>query len=151
MGIGSAVGSGKFECFARIDPLLTSFLGIVLGITARTSVRSTHVPSAVYTAIIVIQSAGILVAACLQSPAKVVRNDGQAIALFPLTSWKDELLQLPKSLITPKVLLLSLALFSSNLNFSFCSSLNGFYFNARTRGLMNVSLIHVQFICAIVY
>jgi hypothetical protein len=126
----------------------------------------------------VIQSFGFLVAALIQSPEKVRRNNGQAIALFKSKScryWEDiysesknpmivsqdsasillkqtfikllltlpflgkeELIGMPKAILTPSVLLMSLALFSCQMPLSLTGSLNAFYFNARTRSLANV-------------
>src|SRR5579859_4777577 len=126
--------------------LLTISLGMFLGLTAHSSVRSTHVSSSVYIAIIVLQCCGFILASFLQSPVKVRRNDGRAIALFPFNPWKEELIALPKSLLTPRVLLISLALFSCQMNSSFNSSLNAFYFNARTRALVNVCLIDFYYV-----
>jgi hypothetical protein len=118
---------------------LTSNLGIVLALTAHTDLKSTHVPSAVYISIIVVQSVGFVVATLLQSAERVRRNDGQGIAHFRFTTWRQELVALPKSILAPGVLLMSLALFSSQMNLSLTGSLNAFYFNARTRALANVS------------
>jgi hypothetical protein len=50
-----------------------------------------------------------------------------------------ELIALPRSILTPGVLLMSLALFSGQMSMSLTGSLNAFYFNARTRALVNVS------------
>ncbi|KAE9381157.1 hypothetical protein N431DRAFT_322617, partial [Stipitochalara longipes BDJ] len=111
----------------------SSFIGLGSAVGSGT----THVPSAVYMSIIVIQSVGFVIAALLQSPEKVRRNDGQAIAHFKPATWRQELVALPKSILTPAVLLVSLALFSSQMNLSLTGSLNAFYFNIRTRALAN--------------
>lgn len=101
--------------------------------------KSTHVPPTVYISIIIIQCVGFVAAALLQSPEKVRRNDGQAIAYFKSATWRQEFTALPKSILTPAVLLVSLALFSSQLNLVLTGSVNAFYFNIRTRALANVS------------
>jgi hypothetical protein len=126
--------SSTFKC-----KWLNLFLGVVLGLTAKSSVKSSHVPSIVYISIIAIQCVGFLVSALLISPAKVRRNDGCAIAHFKPSSWREELSALPKSIMAPGMLLTSLAIFSCQMPYSLAGSLNAFYFNARTRALTNVS------------
>ena len=100
--------------------------------------------AAVYITIIVIQFTGFLLAAFLTGPAKVRRNDGRAIAYFEPLRWRQELKALLKTIMTPWVLLLSLALFSCQMSYSLIGSLNAFYFNARTRALVNVSILAVR-------
>ena len=99
-------------------------------------------PSSVYISIIVIQSAGVFLTVFLVEPSKIRRNDGRPIAHFRSLRWIEELKALPKSLLTPKTLLLAVGLFSCQMSASFSGSLNAFYFNARTRALINVGTSH---------
>ena len=141
--LGSAVGSGiSFQprWFWETHSLLTLYPGIVLGLTAYTSVKSTHVTSIAYISIIVFQGIGFFLAALIQSPEKISWNDGQAIAIFKSTSWKQELIALPRSILTPNVFLMSLTLFSCQMSMSLTGPLNAFHLNARTRVLVNVSV-----------
>jgi hypothetical protein len=101
--------------------------------------KISHVPSDVYIAVISIQSIGGLATLLITDPPKIRRNDGRPIAHFKHRSWKDELAALLKTILTPQFCLLSLALLGSQAPFSLASSLNAFYFNARTRALANVS------------
>ncbi|KAE9369253.1 MFS general substrate transporter [Stipitochalara longipes BDJ] len=121
-GIGSVVGSA-----------------LVLGLTAHRSKKSTHVPSNVYVSIVTLQSIGFLVASLLENPSKVCRKDGKAITQSLPKTWREELMSLPRSIMTPSVLLMSIAIFSCQMIFSLTGSLNAFYFNARTRALANFS------------
>jgi hypothetical protein len=82
---------------------------------------------------------GFLVASLLESPTKVLGKDGQPIVLDLPKTWREELMSLPRSIMTPSVLLTSIALFSCQMVFSLTSSLNAFHYNARTRALVNVS------------
>ena len=124
------------SCNLLADLLSTA---VVLGITSTRGKKASHVPSAVYIIIIVIQCAGALFASFISPPSRIRRNDGRPIALFQSLKWSVEFLELPKSVLKPGTLLLALAFFSSQLPFAFFGSLNAFYFNARTRALANVS------------
>lgn len=119
--------------------MVTISVAIVLGLTAHGSVKSSHVPSKVYVSIVTLQSVGFLVASLLESPTKVLGKDGQPIVLDLPKTWREELMSLPRSIMTPSVLLTSIALFSCQMVFSLTSSLNAFHYNARTRALVNVS------------
>ena len=122
IGIGSSVGAA-----------------IVLGITWAAHTKHSHVPTAVYAIIVAIQCVGVLVALLLADPSQVRRNDRRPIAYFVSLTWREELLALRSSLTTPTVLLLALGFLSSQMPLSFVGSLNAFYFNARSRSLVNVS------------
>jgi hypothetical protein len=98
------------------------------------------VTSIAYISIIVFQGIGFFLAALIQSPEKISWNDGQAIAIFKSTSWKQELIALPRSILTPNVFLMSLTLFSCQMSMSLTGPLNAFHLNARTRVLVNVSV-----------
>jgi hypothetical protein len=97
--------------------------------------------SIVYISITVFQGIVFLLAALIQSPEKIRRNDGQGLAVFKSKSWKEELIALPRSILTPSALWMSLALFICQMSMSQTGSSNAFYFNARTRALVNVSRV----------
>jgi len=120
--------------------LIIVSIALVLGLTAHGSKKASHVPSDVYISIVTLQSVGFLVASLLGSPSKVYRKDGKAIVQSLPKTWREELMSLPRSIMTPSVLLTSMALFSCQMIFSLAGSLNAFCFNARTRALVNVSL-----------
>lgn len=72
-------------------------------------------------------------------PSKIRRNDGRKIADFKPLPWRQEIVSLFKTILEPKMTLLTLAIFSSEFYLSMTGSFNAFYFNARTRALANVS------------
>lgn len=111
---------------------------IVLGLTANNRTVS-GVPSAVYTTFITIECVGILVASLLMDPAKVRRDDGRPLAVFTPLPWLQELKALFKACTEPKMLLITLAIYSSEMYLSMCGTFNSVYLNARSRALANVS------------
>lgn len=112
---------------------------IVLGVTSTTGSRQSHVPTSVFVLIMAIQGAGVLIASLLVDPSTIVRNDGRSIAVFRSLSWTQEIEALYTSLTTPRIALMTPAFFACQMPTSLTGSLNGFYFNARTRALVNVS------------
>jgi hypothetical protein len=111
---------------------------VVLGITANRSTKLTHVPPAVYITIVTVQVVGVLLAALLVKPSAIKRCDGRPIAVFRSVGWVEELRMLAKNISTLKILLLAPAFIACNMPISISGSLNGFYYNARTRALVNV-------------
>jgi hypothetical protein len=145
IGIGSIVGSGILVSALLKERISDNHsAALVLGLTAHGNAKSSHVPSNVYVSIVTLQSAGFLIASLLKSPGNVRRTDGQPVALTIPKTWRDELLSLPKAIMTPSVLLTSIALFSCQMVFSLTGSLNAFHFNARTRALVNVSYLRLH-------
>jgi MFS family permease len=132
---------GRYIGFSYMASAAGSVIGasIVLAITASRDPHKHGVPSSVYTAIICIQSFGVIVAALLVDPKTVIRNDGRAIARFTNLTWKEELQGLVAALLNPRMLLLALALFSAKTPYPFSGSLNATYYSRRTRSLANVS------------
>lgn len=97
------------------------------------------VPHAVYITFITIECCGILVASLLMDPSKVRRDDGRPIAVFKPLPWLQELKALGMTILEPKMLLITLAIYSSEMYLSMCGSFNSVYFNSRSRALANVS------------
>lgn len=117
---------------------------IVLGVTINnTSVSG--VPSSVYIIFICLECAGLLVAGLLLDPSKLRRNDGRPIASFTPLPWYQELKALGLTLLEPKMALITLSIYSSEMYLSLTGAFNAWYFNARTRSLANVST------CALAY
>ena len=121
-----------------------TIIAIVLGIVARSTSRVSHVPPSVYVSIIVLQCIGVLVALLLVDPRRIERGDGRPIARFKHLTWRKEFTALPKTLMTPGILLISLAFFGCQIPISLAGSLNAFYFDARTRALANVSTLRAR-------
>lgn len=122
---------------------LTKFIAdireaIVLGVTVNdTSVSG--VPSYVYTTFICLECFGLLTAGLLLEPAKLRRTDGRAIASFKPLSWWKELKALGWTCLEPRMTLITLSIFSSEMYLSLTGAFNSWYFNARTRSLANVT------------
>jgi hypothetical protein len=112
---------------------------VVLGIIADRSTTLSHVPEAVYITIIAVQLVGVLYVGLISSPSSIRRNDGRPIAIFKSLGWFEELVALLKNVTTPKLLLLAPGFVASNIPTSFSGSLNSFYYDARTRALLNVN------------
>jgi len=79
------------------------------------------------------QVVGVLLAALLVKPSTIKRCDGRPIAVFRSVGWAEELRMLAKNISTLKILLLAPAFIVYNMPTSISGSLNGFYYNARTR------------------
>lgn len=117
---------------------------IVLGVTINnTSVSG--VPSSVYIIFICLECAGLLIAGLLLDPSKLRRNDGRPIASFTPLPWYQELKALGLTCLEPKMALITLSIYSSEMYLSLTGAFNAWYFNARTRSLANVST------CALAY
>ncbi|RDW74206.1 hypothetical protein BP5796_07648 [Coleophoma crateriformis] len=99
----------------------------------------------------VLNATGSLVGAAslLMDPSKVRRNDGRGIADFKPLPWKKEIASLFKTILEPKMTLVTLAIFSSELYLSMTGSFNAFYFNARTRALANLVYWIMQILSAL--
>lgn len=123
--------------------LISFYIAIVLGLTAQNTTVS-GVPSAVYITFITIECCGILVAALLMNPSKVRRDDGRPLAVFTPLPWFQELKALGKSCAEPKMLLITLSIFSSEMYLSLCGSFNSVYLNSRSRALANVSIMPTE-------
>jgi hypothetical protein len=134
---GNVVGSGEsLVCGGNTRLIWT---GIVLGITTHSGSRATSVPTAVYATVVAIQSLGVFLSCLIKGPTAIRRDNGEAIAIFQLLSWKKELCALYSNIAQPQTLLLCLGLLASQMPFSLLGALNSFFFSARTRALANVS------------
>lgn len=98
------------------------------------------VPSSVYIIFICLECAGLLIAGLLLDPSKLRRNDGRPIASFTPLPWFQELKALGLTMLEPKMALITLAIYSSEMYLSLTGAFNAWYFNARTRSLANVSI-----------
>ncbi|KAH7202957.1 hypothetical protein BKA60DRAFT_641075 [Fusarium oxysporum] len=71
-------------------------------------------------------------------PRKVVRNDGSHIAIFQKPKFWDEVRGVVSVLTDPKIIILMPAMFVGEMCLALVSSVNGYYFNLRTRSLNNL-------------
>ncbi|KAH6607063.1 hypothetical protein Trco_003376 [Trichoderma cornu-damae] len=129
---------GKYIATSWVLNAMGSVVGaaIVLGVTVdNTSVSG--VPSSVYITFISLESFGLLVAGLLLDPSKLRRNDGRPIASFRPLPWHQELKALGLTALEPKMALITLSIYSSEMYLSLTGAFNAWYFNARTRSLAN--------------
>ncbi|KAJ5620285.1 hypothetical protein N7510_004269 [Penicillium lagena] len=130
---------GKYIAITWTLNAIGSLVGaaVVLGVTINNTSTS-GVPSSVYLTFICLEVFGLLIAGFLMDPAKLRRDDGQPIASFEPLPWYQELKMLGKTLVEPKMTLITLGIFSSEMYLSMASSFNSWYFDARTRALANL-------------
>ncbi|KAL4778894.1 major facilitator superfamily domain-containing protein [Aspergillus varians] len=142
---------GKYIATTWLFNAAGSVMGasIVLGLTATDDAIS-GVPPAVYITFITIECCGILVATLLMSPEKVRRDDGRPLAAFTPLPWFQELKALGKTCCEPKMLLITLSIYSSEMYLSLCGSFNSTYFNARSRALANLAYWIMQIVGSLV-
>lgn len=102
-------------------------------------------PTALYIVFIVIQVFAMIMALLLLvRPAKVVRSDGRHIAVIKTPTIKSELLGVVEMIKDYRFMLLLPAIFAAEMALALQSSLNGYYFNLRTRSLNNVAFNFIQ-------
>lgn len=102
-------------------------------------------PTALYIVFIVIQVFAMIMALLLLvRPAKVVRSDGRNIAVIQTPTIKSELLGVLEMVKDHRFMLLLPAIFAAEMALALQSSLNGYYFNLRTRSLNNVAFNFIQ-------
>ncbi|OAL38222.1 hypothetical protein AYO20_02674 [Fonsecaea nubica] len=110
--------------------------------------ESTGVSNAVYTVFIVIMCLAIGIALVfIISPRKVVRDDGTHIAIFKQPRVMDEIKGLIMWFTDLKILALIPGIFVAEMNLALLSSINGYYFNLRTRSLNNVMFQFIMMPC----
>ncbi|KIX94203.1 uncharacterized protein Z520_10230 [Fonsecaea multimorphosa CBS 102226] len=110
--------------------------------------ESTGVSNAVYTVFIVIMCLAIGIALVfIISPKKVVRDDGTHIAIFTQPHVMDEIKGLIMWFSDFKILALIPGIFVAEMNLALLSSINGYYFNLRTRSLNNVMFQFIMMPC----
>ncbi|KAH7333477.1 major facilitator superfamily domain-containing protein [Rhexocercosporidium sp. MPI-PUGE-AT-0058] len=110
----------------------------VFGVTLSSGPQRTRLPTSVFIVIIAVQAVGVLCTALLVSPSTIKRNDGRSIARFKASTWTGDVKAMLRNIFTRKLLLLAPAFIASQTFMSFMGSLNGFYFDSRTRTLNNV-------------
>ncbi|KAI1618725.1 hypothetical protein EDD36DRAFT_402388 [Exophiala viscosa] len=109
--------------------------------------KAIGVSSFVYIAFICIECCSLLLIAFLLVEQKnVVRDDGTHIAKFKPTTVRQELKKLGLCFIDKKLLLLVPATLGCEMSLSLVSTVNGFFFNLRTRGVNSLCFQIVQFI-----
>jgi len=118
---------------------------VALGININSSVQNKGAPTAVYIVFIVIQVAAAAVALLLLvRPSKVIRSDGRKLAEFKPPTLKNEWTGFIEMLSDRRFMMLLPAIFAAEMALALQSSLNGYYFNLRTRSLNNVVFNGIQ-------
>ncbi|RFU33869.1 hypothetical protein B7463_g2471, partial [Scytalidium lignicola] len=97
------------------------------------------VSAAVYIVFIVIMCTAIVATAFLiVKPRNVVRDDGRHIAIFKKPNMIQEIKGVLSVMTDPKIIILLPAMFAGEMVLAPTSSINGYYFNLRTRSLNNL-------------
>ncbi|KIW79626.1 hypothetical protein Z517_06240 [Fonsecaea pedrosoi CBS 271.37] len=118
---------------------------VALGINIHSARQDAGAPTPVYVVFVVIQVlAMVLALTLLVRPAKVVRSDGTKIAIFKQPSLKSELEGIVEMIKDYRFMMLLPAIFVAEMALALQSSLNGYYFNLRTRSLNNVMFNFIQ-------
>ncbi|OAP64702.1 hypothetical protein AYL99_00674 [Fonsecaea erecta] len=118
---------------------------VALGINMHSARQDAGAPTPVYIVFVVIQVfAMVLALTLLVRPAKVVRSDGTKIAIFKQPSLKGELRGILEMIRDFRFMMLLPAIFVAEMALALQSSLNGYYFNLRTRSLNNVMFNFIQ-------
>ncbi|OQV05328.1 hypothetical protein CLAIMM_10089 isoform 2 [Cladophialophora immunda] len=95
--------------------------------------------AAVYIVFIIIMCIAIVGALLLLvKPKNVVRDDGRHIAVFKQPNIKTEIVGVWKVMSDPKIIILLPAMFAGEMILAPASSINGYFFNLRTRSLANL-------------
>jgi hypothetical protein len=118
-------------------------LGINMQVDSET--KDAGAPTAVYIVFVVIQViAMVLALILLVRPKNVVRSDGTRLAIFQAPTVKKELLGMWQMATDIKFMMLLPPMIAAEMALALQSSLNGFYFNLRTRSLNNVMFNFIQ-------
>ncbi|EXJ69999.1 uncharacterized protein A1O5_07072 [Cladophialophora psammophila CBS 110553] len=118
---------------------------VALGINMHSARQDAGAPTPVYVVFVVIQVlAMVLALTLLVRPAKVVRSDGTKIAIFKQPSLRSELVGILEMIKDFRFMMLLPAIFVAEMALALQSSLNGYYFNLRTRSLNNVMFNFIQ-------
>ncbi len=125
---------------------------IPLGETIHTK-DGTAVTDGTYIGLIVLMFFGAILAICLVNADKVIRSDGSRVILMKNPSWSSELLGLWETVRSdPYILLLFPMFWSSNWFTTYqTNSVNGAYFNTRTRSLNSLLYWMSQMIGALIF
>ncbi|KXT01574.1 hypothetical protein AC578_6353 [Pseudocercospora eumusae] len=118
---------------------------VALGINMHAESQNAGAPNPVYIVFIVIQVfAMVLAVTLLVRPKTIVRSDGTHLALFDPPAIKTELLGVINMLRDYRFMLLLPPIFAAEMALALQSSLNGYYFNLRTRSLNNLMFNFIQ-------
>ncbi|KAK7533803.1 major facilitator superfamily domain-containing protein [Phyllosticta citribraziliensis] len=99
----------------------------------------TGVTTAVWVIFLLIMGCAMVIATfCIVEPKDIVRDDGTHIAIFKQPSFKEEMKGVLSVLLDKKIILLLPAMFVGEMCLALVSSINGHYFNLRTRSLTNL-------------
>lgn len=110
----------------------------MLGINLHQTHSHAHVPQCIYWVIFGLQLVSFPIAVlCLVRPSEVVRTGGNGIAKDYNTTWLSELKSYKNTFLSRKVACLLPAMLTGEIALALQSSLNGFFFNIRTRCLNN--------------
>lgn len=118
---------------------------VALGINMQVESQDAGAPNAVYIVFVVIQVVAMILALLLLvRPKNVVRSDGTRLAIFKAPTVKNELLGIWAMVTDYKFMVLLPPIFAAEMALALQSSLNGYYFNLRTRSLNNVMFNFIQ-------
>lgn len=118
---------------------------IALGINMNSSVQNKGAPTPVYIVFIVIQVlAAVAALALLVQPSTVVRSDGRKLAIFKPPTLKNEWQGFLEMIKDHRFMMLLPAIFVAEMALALQSSINGYFFNLRTRSLNNVAFNGIQ-------
>lgn len=118
---------------------------VALGINIHSARQDAGVPTPVYIVFVIIQVLAMAMALLLLvRPSKVVRTDGTNIAIFQPPTLKNEMVGVLNMLKDFRFMMLLPAIFVAEMALALQSSLNGYYFNLRTRSLNNVMFNFIQ-------
>jgi hypothetical protein len=118
---------------------------VALGINIHSSRQDAGAPTPVYIVFVIIQVLAMAMALLLLvRPNKVVRSDGTNIAIFQPPTFKNEMRGVLNMLKDYRFMMLLPAIFVAEMALALQSSLNGYYFNLRTRSLNNVMFNFIQ-------
>ncbi|KAH8549485.1 hypothetical protein BGW37DRAFT_469008 [Umbelopsis sp. PMI_123] len=115
-------------------------------------ITASGVPESVDIAFVVIQMSAVLLAlVCVIKPSQVVRKDGRHIAIFKAPNVVEEFTGCLRLLKDPKILMLLLPMFCTEITLSFVPTINAYAFNLRTRSLNNVLYNAIQIPTCLLY
>lgn len=97
--------------------------------------------------IVIMCMAIVLAFVLIIDPKRVVRDDGTHIAIFKKSSVMEEIKGLIKLFTDWKVICLIPGIFVAEMDLALLSSINGYYFNLRTRSLNNVLFQFIMIPC----
>ncbi|PLB44126.1 membrane transporter [Aspergillus steynii IBT 23096] len=118
---------------------------MMLGINFHQRTDDARVPESIYGSLVGLQVASMFIAAVfLVRPSAVVRSDGQNIARSFESTWKAEIWSHLKMFAEPGLLELLPPMLVGEIALALQSSLNGYFFNIRTRCLNNFIFSAVQ-------